>query len=194
MRNFFRSHLVIVLGIFVGIPFALWGGLVVADISARALPISASPLEEARVLATRAQSAMPWVKDSWQYYTTAGGGASELGVSFSYPGSSRVAVASPDVLTVIPEGESAPVVLIGGVSLLGLDPQELLGATESTLHGYRLRELRVRRVPTAVGVPSWWTEEHRLFVVDVSETRRLVVEVSPQFEHVQQLLDGLSCE
>lgn len=190
-RDILQSHLTIGIAIFVALPFAVWGGLVVADVSASKLPIKASPIEEARELIYDVGSRLPW-REGWAFYTTAGGDAEALGVGMYHPPGSSVSAFGENALAVSSEDEEDPIAFVGNVASLGFPAGEATLADVSDLEGLRLRELAVTRAEAGDGFPAWRAEEHRAFVVDVSEQERVIVEVSPAFGEVRRFLDGMT--
>ena len=191
MRDSLRSHFVVVLALFIAIPLAAWGALVLADMSASVLPVKASPLEEAQLLISDAKRRLPWAK-GWVLYSTRDEGSDALRVSFSYPQDALARSESSSVVSVTFLEDEEPALLVGDGHLLALHEDEILDARESSLKGVRLREVWVKRHEAADERPSWWTEEHRLYVIDRSADERLVVAYSDEFKDIQRFLEGLS--
>ncbi len=190
-RDWLRSHLVLLVASTVLLPGAVWGFVVSRGVSGSVAPVKASPLEQARVLFWDAKRLLPW-DTGWQFFTTIGGDAELLGVTFSFPPDARVDVLGPTRVAVTLSGKSTSSVLVGDRGMAGFRSAEILQTTVATLKGHRLRMLHVKRGDVPEGYPAWWGQEHTVAVVDRDDTARVVVTFAPDFSEQQRFLDGLS--
>lgn len=188
-RDWLHSHFLLVLGGLIVLPGIVWGLVVLRGRSQSVAPVKASPAEQVRFFWNETKRLFPW-EEGWKFYTTRGGEADLLNISFSYPPKGRVEVLGPTRVAVdVPEA-SEPLIVVGDRALALFRREEILHERTTVLHGHRLRLLRVKRKEAPEGFPLWWTQEHDVAVIDRDEQARIFVAFSPKFTQQQRFLDG----